>query len=165
MKQKRLSLAVVVMMVLALMTGVAVATNIDIEGTFTPTSSTTASVNETAPAYGNIAPGGNATMAYQLSNDGTVTIDSTINTSDASADLTKVIKADLDATDEYSIIWENTDGDQWTDLDDSPETLKNDLAPTGTHNFAVNVMMNSVGISAAHGAQDFAVTVVYTANT
>ena len=165
MKEKTLSLAVVALVVLALVTGVAMATDIDIAGDFTPTSSTTASVNETAPAYGNIAPGGNTTMAYELSNDGTVTIDSTINTSDVATDLTKVVKADLDALDEYSIIWNNTGGDHWTDLDDSPETLKDNLAPTGTHDFVVNILMNSVGISAAHGAQSMAVTVVYTAST
>ena len=165
MKQKKLSLIIIILMILALVTGTTLATDIDIDGTFTPTSSTSASVNETSPAYGNIAPGGNTSMAFRLTNDGTVNIDSTVNTSDVSADLTKVVKADLDALDEFSVIWNNTGGDFWTDLADAPETLKNTLAPTGTHDFNVNILMNSVGISAAHGAQQMDVVVAYTAST
>jgi len=165
MKNKKLSLMVCVLIVLALTTGTTLGADIDIDGTFTPTSTTTASVNDTTPSYGNIAPDGNTSMAFELSNDGTVTIDSTINTSDAATALTKVAEAALDAIDEYSVIWNNTGGDFWLDLDDSPETLKDNLAPAGTQNFWVNIMMNSVGISAAHGEQQMDVTVTYTAST
>lgn len=165
MKEKTLSIVISSLIVMALVTGTALATDIDLDGTFTPTSTTSASVNDTTPAYGNIAPGGNTSIAFRLTNDGTVNVDSTINTSDVSAALTKVVQADLDAVDEFSVIWFNTGGDFWTDLADAPETLKNTLAPTGTHDFSVNILMNSVGISAAHGAQEMDVVVAYTAST
>lgn len=165
MERKKLGILIIGLMCLALISGTTVyGADIDISGTFTPTSTTSANINDTSPAYGNIAPGGNVSRAFQLSNDGTVTIDSTVNTSDIASDLTLVDIVDNDAVDEYSIPWKNT-GAGYVDLSTSPVTLGDNIAPAGTHDFYVNILMNSVGISAEHGQQNMAVTVTYTAST
>ena len=165
MERKKLGILVIGLLCLALLSGTSVyGADIDIQGTFTPTSTTSANINDTSPAYGNIAPGGNVSRAFQLSNDGTVNVDSTVNTSDIASDLTLVNIADNDAVDEYSIPWKNT-GAGYVDMPTTPATLKDDLAPAGTHDFYANILMNSVGISAEHGQQNMAITVTYTAST
>jgi len=141
--------------------------DISITGTFTPNASLSASVNQTSGLnWGNIIPGSSGSLAFELSNDGTVTIDSTINTSDVADDLTLVTVAQLDAVDEYSMEFDLDDA-SWSDLPASPTTLKNDLASTGTttQDFNIRIGLASEGVSAEHSAQDVAVTVSYEANT
>jgi len=162
----KLGKIVILFIAICMLVPVVSAVDIDITGTFTPTSSTSASVNQTSGlAWGNIAPGSNSTIALKLSNTGTTTIDSTVNCSDASGDLTLVTYAELDAVDEYAVRFDLNDA-SWADVPVTPAVaLKNDLAPSNDQDFNVRICMNSVGISASHGSQNVAITVSYEANT
>ena len=150
MNNKRKVLYVSVLMMLVSLAGMSQADTEDITGTFNPTASVSASVDDTTFAFGSLSADSNSSEQFaNITNTGDINIDVTIYYQSTASDLT--IQTDwatynASKSDRY-IMWENgsTPG-TWTSMkaSGSAETLISNLSSSGVHRWKQMVTLGTI---------------------
>jgi len=141
----------------------------NITGTFDPSVSMSASLDNDTFAWGSLSAGASGTKKANLSNDGDVNIDTTIQETSGAANMYHSTNASL-AQDEYWLNYTLDEGsDSWGDLASaSAQTLETNVNASGLAanwtNFKAEITMGP-SFSADHAQQSITIQIAYTEHT
>jgi hypothetical protein len=133
---------------------------VDIEGSFTPSSSVSAELWNTTMNWGSIGASGTSIANTQINNTGDTNIDVTIKYKDTATDLT--LTAGVPGEDQYRVEQDGTGG--YTDVTSSYTSVVSNLGASSNKNFNVRVTMGS-SFTEDWGVQYHNNTVQYVAHT
>jgi len=140
----------------------------NITGTFNPSTTMSASLDNSTWAYGSLSADANSIKKANLSNTGDVNIDTTIQETASASDLSHV--TGVPGQDEYTLDFSLDEGvDNWADLaSGAPVTLETNVPASGESGnytkFKSNVTMGS-SFSEDWGEQTITVQIAYTEHT